>query len=721
MTTEDQTFSESWYRIASKRIALRPDVRISRQRFRGELWYVIENPLTNQFYRIRPESYEMVSRLNGKRTVDEIWNSCLEHQPHSAPGQGAVIKILTQLYEANLISYTGAEDATALFERNRRRRKKELKGRFASFLFLRIPLLDPNGFLKCTSPLVAWLISPIGLALWICVLFLGVKTALSNWDSLTNGVDSVLAPSNLALLYVTLIALKLFHELGHGYFCRKFGGEVHTLGVMLLVFSPMPYVDATASWGFRNRWQRMLTAAAGMIVELFIAAIAIFVWANTSPGTVHSIAYNVIFIASVSTILFNINPLLRFDGYFILCDLIGAPNLYQRATQQLKHLSKRMIFGLKSSKSPSESTGDAALLITYGIASLVYRILLLSGIVYYVSTRFFEFGLILAAAAFFLWAVVPLCKFVAYIIVGPELAPKRNRAIVVVTAVLLLSLGGLGLIPFPAYFRADGVIDARSRSSVVTGVDGYITSFPKSSGSRVSAGEVIASLENPELKWQLKSVEAQITELESRMLAATDADGVDTESLKAVLKSIRDQQAKIKSDIDALETRSTIDGVWVASGVMQLEQSWTSRGTQLGMVVSLGQNEFAATVRQTEADRLFEPSVKLGDPQIRLMGQPEALIATGDLVVIPAEKKTLPSAALGWSQGGDLATIEGDETGRQTREPFFEIRTSLPEENSNAALLHGRSGVIRISIGHSPLLTQWMRKGRQLFQQRYGW
>ena len=163
----------------------------------------------------------------------------------------------------------------------------------------------------------------------------------------------MLAPGNLVLLYLGMVVIKTLHEFGHALFCRKFGGEVHVMGVMLMIFTPMPYVDATSSWSFRQRSKRVLVGAAGMIVELFVAALATFLWARTGPGTLHTLAYNMMFVASVSTLIFNINPLLRFDGYYILSDLLEIPNLNQRAIGQLRHLAESKLFGVKPSESPA--------------------------------------------------------------------------------------------------------------------------------------------------------------------------------------------------------------------------------------------------------------------------------------------------------------------------------------------------------------------------------
>ena len=158
-----------------------------------------------------------------------------------------------------------------------------------------------------------------------------------------------------------MVVIKTVHEFGHSFACRRFGGEVHTMGIMFLLFTPIPYMDATASWSFRSRWQRALVGAAGMIVEVFVASLATFVWASTAPGTIHSLAYNMMFVASVSTVLFNANPLLRFDGYYILSDLLDIPNLHQRSTGLLRHFVEFMPLDTRKSINPTRSRRETRL------------------------------------------------------------------------------------------------------------------------------------------------------------------------------------------------------------------------------------------------------------------------------------------------------------------------------------------------------------------------
>src|ERR1019366_7475566 len=181
---------------------------------------------------------------------------------------------------------------------------------------------------------------------WCGVLGWAVKTCIDHSAELGTASRNVFASSNLVLLYLGIVVVKVLHELGHAAACKHFGGQVHTLGVMLLFFSPLPYVDVTSSWSFRERWKRIAVASAGVIAELFVAGLAAIFWANTGPGVWHDLAFNMMIAAGVTTLLFNANPLLRYDGYYVFSDLIDLPNLYQRAQQMLIYLAEKYLFGV---------------------------------------------------------------------------------------------------------------------------------------------------------------------------------------------------------------------------------------------------------------------------------------------------------------------------------------------------------------------------------------
>ena len=716
MADPTSTFSESWYRVANQRLCLRPGVRVRRQNFRGERWFVLENPFTNEYFRIRPEAYEFVARLDPRRTVEEVWRECLEKHPDDAPGQEAVLQLLSQLYFSNLLQYDQATDASNLFERFKKRQQREWRSRLLNIMFMRFPLLDPDRFLVRAMPVAGKFISWFGAILWLVVVGAGIKVVADNWDAAKNEGQGILTPENLPLLYLGMILIKTIHEFGHAFFCRKFGGEVHTMGIMLMIFTPVPYVDASSSWSFRSRRQRILVGAAGMIIELFAAGLLAFVWANTGQGTLHSLAYNMMFIASVSTVIFNANPLLRFDGYYILSDLIDIPNLTQRANKHLRHLAERGLFGLTKSESPARTTSEASWLTVFGISSGIYRLFVFAGILILVADQFFLIGMVMAVVCFISWVTVPISKFIKYLASSPKLDRHRPRAVAVSIALAAVVIGILQFTPFPSHFRAPGVVQGREWTQVVNETSGSIAEILTPAGQLVRAGQPLVRLESKELELAIAQARAQQVEIETRLRAVVSKDASGIKPLRELLDSVTNRVAKLVADRNSLTVRARHDGLWIAPELKDARTRWLARGTPMGLLVNSATFQFTATVRQEEAQALFNQ--KLTGAEIRLHGQAGRTLATKQWEVIPGGQRTLPSPALGWQAGGEMPVAADDKQGVRSAEPFFEVRAALPP-SEEIALLHGRSGKIRFDQPWEPLLPRWIRSLRQMLQKRY--
>lgn len=717
MVDAPPTFSESWYRIAHQRLWLRPGVKVRRQNYRGERWIVIENPFSNQFFRMRPAAYEFVARLRPDRTVEEAWQECLHRFPDEAPGQETVIQLLSQLYFANLLQYEHAADSAQLFQRFKKRRQRELAARFLNIMFMRFPLLDPDTFLVKTLPVVGRLISPLGAVLWLAVVGWALKLVADNFDALKVQAQGVLAPGNLPWLYLGLVIVKTLHEFGHAYFCRKFGGEVHVMGIMLMIFTPVPYMDATSSWGFRSRWQRMLVGGAGMIVELFVAALATFVWAATAPGTLHSLAYNIMFVASISTLVFNGNPLLRFDAYYMLSDLLEIPNLSQRANGQLKYYCERFLFGVKKAEPSTRRRREAAWLIAYGITSGIYRVIVFGGILLFVADQFLILGILMALFCLISWVTVPTGKFLHYLASSPKLDRTRPRAIAVSAAIAAGLLLLLAVVPFPSHFRAPGVVQARQRTDVISEAPGRVVKLMAQPGSHVTAGQPLLQLSNPELELDIASTRARLAEIEARLRHAMNEAIANLKPLHSLAETATNRLAKLLKDHEDLTVRARHDGVWVAPGIEDYVGRWLMRGSHLGLLIDPREFDFVATVKQVDADALFARQIP--GAEVRLFGQAGHVVPVANWKVVPGGQRTLPSPALGWHAGGEMPVAMEDPHGRTAQEPFFEVQAAVPSVGA-AALLHGRGGKIRFDLEWEPLLPRWIRRLHQLLQKRYG-
>jgi len=711
-----KTFSESWHRIADLKVCLRPTVTVRKQFFRGERWYILHDPFNNSFFRLRPEAYEFISRLRPDRTVEEVWEECLNLHPDEAPGQEDVQQLLTQLYYSNLLFSEQPADTDKLFKRYKERKQREVQSWLLNIMFLQIPLIDPDNFLKRFMPLIKIVLGPLGAMVWFGVIVAALKCVIDRFDMVTVMAQGILAPDNLFLLYAALVLVKALHEFGHAMVCKRFGGEVHTMGIMLLVFTPLPYMDATSSWSFRSRWQRILVGSAGMIAEIFIAGLAVFVWSYTGAGTLHSLAYNIMFIASVSTILFNGNPLLHFDGYYILADLIDIPNLAQRALQQLRHLAEKYLLGYKDSFGSTQSLKEAIWLVIYGIASGIFHLFVFTHIILFVADKFLLAGMVIAVVCIFAWGIMPLYHLIEYLASSPRLDRSRPRAIAVCLAIGSLVVLFLAVFPFPNRFRAPGVLEAVNYTRVISQAPGYVEALLVPSGTEVEEGTPLMKLSDQELEIETRRAQAQKEETVALHMQAMSGEVADLKSIRKRLEAIESRLQDLAKQREDLVVKARQSGIWAAPSAHEMVGTWIPKGTALGEIVDKEAFLFSSAVSQDDAANLFID--KIIKAEVRLHGQAGTNVEVTDYQIIPFQSEKLPSAALGWLAGGEVAVSPQDQTGLKASEPFFLIRASMAA-HPEVAFFQGRSGKLRLSMFPEPLLWQWLRSFRQLLQKRY--
>ena len=280
-------YSQSWYRVAGLKPRLRSHIRVQRQVFRSREWFVLQDQATGRFHRISPAAYILIGLMDGNRTMAEIWEGAGVQLGDKLPTQDETLVLLSQLHQFDALQADLLPDMAEMDERSLRQQRSKLLQYISSPTSLRFPLLDPDRFLNATMPLVRPLFGWFGALLWLLVVGYGLLQTVLHWTELSaNVTDRVLSLENMLVITLVYPLFKAIHELGHAYAVKRWGGEVHELGIMLLVFMPIPYVDATAAHGFRDKRQRMLVGAAGILVELFLAALAAVVWVNAGPGAV---------------------------------------------------------------------------------------------------------------------------------------------------------------------------------------------------------------------------------------------------------------------------------------------------------------------------------------------------------------------------------------------------------------------------------------------------
>src|SRR5436190_12520326 len=483
-------FSPSWYRVAPLRPRLRSHVDIHRHSYRDEVWFILQDHASGRSHRLTPAAYRLIGLMDGERSIDQLWQLCNEQSGSDAPTQEDVIRLLGQLHAADALICDVPPDTRELFRRFQRQQRRTWRQRLWTPLAIRIPLVDPDRFLARTSFLVRPLFGWVGALLWLAIVAVGLVVAGQNWSALTeDAIDRALAPQNLVLLWFTYPLVKTIHEFGHAYAAKIFGAEVHEIGVMFLVFVPVPYVDASATSSFPDKRQRMVVGAIGIAVEVALAAIALLIWVYAAAGPAHAVAYNIILIGGVSTVLFNGNPLLRFDGYYVLADAIELPNLGQRATRYLGYLVQRYVFGSRDASFPPTDGRAKAWFVFYGIASFVYRIFISIAIIISLGSRFFFIGLLLAIWAGATQVMVPLAKAASFLGSSPRLQRNRHRAIIVSAGTFVAVALLLFAVPFPLYTVAEGITWPSDHSQVRANTDGFIRRLPVPNETPVAAGQ----------------------------------------------------------------------------------------------------------------------------------------------------------------------------------------------------------------------------------------
>ena len=708
--------SQHWYRVADIKPRLRGHISLHRHYYRGNRCYLLQDEASGAFHRFGPEVYEMVGQMDGVRTVDEIWEETLDRLGDDAPGQDETMHLLGQLHAADILQCDLTPDALEVFHRYRHKQRQDWKQRVLNPMSLRLPLWDPDRFLLRWLPYLRPVFSWAGLAVWLLVVATGTVLAGLHWESITADiVDRVLNPWNLVIMFFTYPCIKLLHEFGHAFATRLWGGEVHEMGIMFLVLMPIPYVDATAAAGFREKRRRLAVSAAGMMVELFLAALALVLWINVETGLVSAIAYNVMLIGSVSTLFFNGNPLLRFDGYYLLADAIEIPNLAVRSKRYLSYLLLRYLYGMQDVSSPVAARGEAAWFTVYGIASFAYRMLIMFTIILYLAGKFFVVGVLLAIWAIVLQIIMPVARHIGFLFRDGRLQYQRVRALGVAGGGVLLLAGSLFLIPAPLWTMAEGVVWLPEQSRVRAGADCFLTTMLVEPDTQVVPGQPLMACEDPLLEARVAVLAANLQELQAEHAFAQSDNPVEAESLKQDMAAVAEELADARRQLDELVLRSPAAGQLVIPGFADLQGTYVRRGDTLAYILSEGVRHARVVVEQADIGLL---RTQIERVEVRMAGQAGRTLTARVNNQVPAASDRLPSPALGTQGGGLIPVDPADESGLQALTSLFQVELELQEDAPGR--LYGQRVHVRFEHGAEPLAMQWQRALRQLFMRRFG-
>jgi putative peptide zinc metalloprotease protein len=676
----------------------------------GRCTYHVEDAARSRFHRIGYPEYLFLSLLDGRTTISQAVTLAARELGSRAFSQEEAVNLCGWALENGiLLPESGFDSAAAATTRSLS----------LNPFWTKIPLFSPERLLTVLQPLMGWIQSPAALAAGLALLLAAAATLAAEWPRFVAESRQIWDAGNWWRLAVVWMGLKGVHELSHALACRRYGGRVPETGLIFVLFAPMAYVDVTSSWRFRSKWRRIHVAAAGMWIEILTAAGALLVW-GASPGDSSRWLLDVVAMAGASTLLFNANPLMKFDGYYILSDLLEIPNLYPSGAAFVNSCWRRLFLGHPFPTS-QESGWRGAVIRIYGVASAVWRLLVGISLAMAAAALLHGFGVLLTAAAFAMWFGRPLLRGITALRSQWELDPApvaRGGAIASTLLVLVILIGFV--FPSPAPLTAPGIVAYADLAVVRAAAPGRVAKVLVRAGEPVSEGDLLLEIDNEDLRLERNDLKLTIEQSEvrrQRFLVERNVAAAQIESRN--VESLHDRLLEIERQIDGLQVKAPRSGRVIAKRLEELRGVWVDEGEELLAVGAEDHKEVQLAVAQRDVERFGDGDGDTGRIEVRIPGRG---VVSGTLTQItPRASATPPHRSLMAAFGGPLAAIrdespEKNEEGIQLATPHFTATVALSADDSRP-LKSGERADARLDAPRPPIaialyrsLDRWLRE-----------
>jgi len=570
-TLADSLVSSSARRLS---VRVRPDLTAERHRYQGRVYWVIKEPVSLTYFRFQEEEYAILRMLDGRTSLDELKDRFEAEFPPQKIGVEELQQFIVTLHQRGLVLTDAPGQGRQLRKRRGERKWEEFLGKVTNILSLRFRGIDPERLLTWLNGKLWWMFTAPAVA---CTIILAISALtlvavqFAEFQAKLPSFHQFFSLHNAVWIAITLGITKVIHEFGHGLTCKHFGGECHEMGVMLLVMTPCLYCNVSDSWMLPNKWQRAMIGAAGMYVEVIIASICTFIWWFSAPGLVNQLALSTMFVCSVSTIVFNGNPLLRYDGYYILSDVLEIPNLRQKASEILNRKLGEWCLGLKPPDNPFLPERKQALFAIYSIAAVVYSWIVLFSILWFLQRIAEPYGLQSigrTVAVFAMWGMfgAPLLKLFKYFKVPGRMEQVKKVRLFATLAVVSGVVAAFFLVPLPNRVFCTLQIEPYKAESIRVIVPGSVVEVLVKPGDHVEKDAVLMRLSNldidraiVELEGKAASYDVQIKTL--RQMSSADRQTQVIAGAQEGLKAIQQELEEKKRDRDRLNITAPVAGV----------------------------------------------------------------------------------------------------------------------------------------------------------------
>ena len=538
----------------------RPDLTTQVSIFQNEYCWIVKDPIAMKYFRFGKAEYLVLEALQEDVSYEDLRRILVAEFPEKRIRLETIQQMVSQLHAFGLLISESTGQSRQLGKKRDQEQLQRIVRMAMSPYAIRFPGWDPESFLNWFYPKVRFFFTFWFSGFVVATCLAAATLVAVNFQSFQAKLPEFgqfFAADNLLVMMGLLVFTKSIHELGHGLMCKHFGGECHQIGFMLMVFTPAMYCDTSDSWTMPNKWHRVAIGAAGMYVEVFLAAICTFVWWFTQPGWLHFTALNIMFLSSVTTLLFNANPLLRYDGYYILSDLWEVPNLSQKANAALLSQLRVSALGMDPIQASRLPKKKVNWVVAYAVAAFVYRIFVMLAIMWFISQVLEPYGLAAFAHFFIAMSILGLVVFPMYKLAKFFSYPGRFREVKphrfwISTALAVALVTFVCLVPLPRYVWADCVVRPLQAQNLIVTQAGRLAEIHVSAGDYVEKGQAIATLENFELELRYEETKGRLARLESDRVAYEQLSGIEPNAAKLFAETVVRIQS-VKRQLHTLE------------------------------------------------------------------------------------------------------------------------------------------------------------------------
>jgi len=740
VTLHDSLVSSSARKLPIRK---RADLSARRQQYLGKTYWVVKEPVGLHYFRFQEEEFAILEMLDGQTSLDEIKERFEEQFPPQKITLEELQQFLGMLHRSGLVVVGLPGQGRQLCKRRGERRRKEFLGALSNILCIRFKGFDPERMLNWLYGYTRWIVSPLLLGLCALLVLSALTLVAVEFDTFRSKLPAFHDFFNLRnafWLAVMLGVTKILHEFGHGLCCKHFGGECHEIGIMILVLTPCLYCNVSDSWMLPSKWHRAAIGAAGICVELVLASICTFLWWFSEPSLFHYLCLNVMFICSVSTVLFNGNPLLRYDGYYILADLIEIPNLRQKATTILSRKMGEWCLGLEQPEDPFLPERNQILFALYSVAAAAYRWLVLFSILWFLYHFFKPYGLQIIGQAIVLASLVGLVGVPAYKVgkffyIPGRLEKVKKPRMYASLGVLAALLLGVLFIPLPYSVICTLEIQARDAKPVYVDVPegGKLEKIIVQPGDPVVKNQELAVLANPDIDVKIEELTGEVNRYEMKLenlrrrsdLHARD----EIRQVEESLAMVQGQLQQKKTDQARLRLKAPVDGTvlpppetparedpegqlpaWSGTPLERKNEHATLEdGVLFCQVGDPHKFDAILVIDQTDVEFVRELLLKDEKPEvdIKLDSLPYDTLHSVVVEIADSNLKITPRR-LSSKAGGPLATTTDPVTGvEKLRDTSYQARVPIDDPD----------GLLRLGLkGTGRVYTTWQPLGKRLWR-----